>query len=131
MSKNPMQPVLKDSSNVIRFKQNEIVRQLLELSKSHGFGLNEIGHGNFTLDDQMQFAQLIGYSVSGYGDLSYVDAVSCELADQLVKKLMNGQSINSEQEIRLKILEEENQKLKAAIRFAAVEAFRICPEDLE
>jgi hypothetical protein len=36
----------------------------------------------------MQLAQLIGYSVSGYGDLSYASRKSVRLADEIAEKLI-------------------------------------------
>ena len=66
---NPMQPLLIDERGTVRFKQNAIVRYLLDAG---GIDLNEIAVLPFSQDDREQFAQLIGYSVSGYGDLSYV-----------------------------------------------------------
>jgi hypothetical protein len=130
LPKNPMQPIVIDSKNVVRFKQNEIVRAAYEVSKAHAFGLNEVAMRNFTQDDQKQFAQLLGYSVSGYGDLPYVDKVSVECADQQVALLLSGTPVVSEQEMELQVLRDENRRLKAAIRNAAVEAFSIHPDDL-
>jgi hypothetical protein len=130
LPKNPMQPIVIDSKNVVRFKGNEIVRAVYEISKVHGFGLHEIAMRNFTKDDRKQFAQLLGYSVSGYGDLPYVDKVSVECADQQVALLLSGAPVVSEQEMELQVLRDENRRLKAAIRKAAVEAFSIHPSDL-
>jgi hypothetical protein len=130
LPKNPMQPILKDSVGCLRFKTNEIVRAVHEVAKAHKFGLNEIAMRNFTEDDQKQFAQLLGYSVSGYGDLPYVDKVSVECADQQVALLLSEAPFISEQEMELQVLRDENRRLKAAIRNAAVEAFSIHPSDL-
>jgi hypothetical protein len=127
LPKNPMQPVVIDSRNVVRFKENGIVHAVYEMSKAHGFGLHEIAMHNFTEDDQKQFAQLLGYSVSGYGDLPYVDKVSVECADQRVALLLSGVPVVSEQEMELQVLRDENRRLKAAIRSAAVELSLIIP----
>lgn len=72
MAKQPMQPVVRADDGVLRFQQNKIVRALLSFATPRGMGMNEIAMANFSAEDQMQFAQLIGYSLSGYGDLSYV-----------------------------------------------------------
>jgi hypothetical protein len=130
LPKNPMQPILKNSDGCIQFKTNEIVHAVYEVSKAHAFGLNEIAMNNFTKDDRKQFAQLLGYSVSGYGDLPYVDKVSVECADQQVALLLSEAPFISEQEMELQVLRDENRRLKAAIRNAAVEAFSIHPSDL-
>jgi hypothetical protein len=72
MSKYPIQPVEDDGTGVLRFKANEIVRHLLDFGREHGCGLNELAGMPFTDEDRQQLAQLIGYSLSGYRDLSYV-----------------------------------------------------------
>jgi hypothetical protein len=69
----PMQPVGVDPHGVHRFLENRIVRDLLDKSSQVGFSLNEIAVGNYSQAERRQVAQLIGYSVSGYSDLSYVD----------------------------------------------------------
>lgn len=70
--KNPMQPIV-DTNGVHRFKSNKIVDKLYDYAVLHGYGLNEMALDDFSDDDRQQFAQLIGYSVSGYGTLSYCD----------------------------------------------------------
>lgn len=66
---HPVQPVEDDGNDVIRFKENKIVRHLLD---NGGIDLNQIARLGFPREDHVQFAQLIGYSVSGFGELSYV-----------------------------------------------------------
>ena len=70
MPKHPVQPVERDTEGTYRFKRNAIVRHLLD---NGPHDMNSIGIGDFTLEDRVQFAQLIGYSVSGFSELSYVD----------------------------------------------------------
>jgi hypothetical protein len=47
----------------------------------------ERGAMDFDADERMQLAQLIGYSVSGYGDLSYASRESVERADEIADAL--------------------------------------------
>ncbi len=68
----PMQSLYVDHSGFVRFRENAIVRTLLDHSTAQGFGLNELAGMDFTNEDRQQFAQLIGYSLVGYGELSYV-----------------------------------------------------------
>lgn len=68
-TKHPVQPVIQDQHGVHRFKRNRIVEFLLDSSK---FDLNDLSTMGFPDEDWEQFAQLIGYSVSGACDLSYV-----------------------------------------------------------
>lgn len=67
-AQHPMQPVVIDASGVARFKENAIVRWLLEAGP---FDMNILAVTPFSDEDRRQFAQLIGYSVDGYGSLSY------------------------------------------------------------
>ena len=78
--KLPIQPLVIDAHGTLRFKENPIVRALLDYATEHGYGLNEIALEEFDAEDQMQLAQLIGYSLSGYGTLSYVTDESYERA---------------------------------------------------
>lgn len=68
---HPMQPVGLDHGGTIRFKKNEIVDFLLTC---WAFDLNKLAWmqatGRFSEEDYTHLMQLIGYSVSGYSDLS-------------------------------------------------------------
>ena len=81
---HPMQPIVM-VNGVARFKQNAIVRMLLETSP---LDLNKLACMEFSAEDSEQFAQLIGYSVGGYSDLSYVRKASVKAADALVDELV-------------------------------------------
>ncbi len=76
----PMQPLVMDAHGTLRFKENPIVRKLLDYAAEPGYGLNEIARAQFDAEDQMQLAQLIGCSLSGYGTLSYVTDKSYDRA---------------------------------------------------
>ncbi len=86
----PLQPVHISEDLVVRFIPNRIVEDLLDASCVHGFDMNHIAllaaKGRYTKDEQMQFAQLIGYSVDGYGSLSYATAISCQQAKSKVSE---------------------------------------------
>lgn len=72
------QQVYLNENGTIRFRPNKIVDWLLENASKHGYDLNRIACENFDREDQIQFAQLIGYSVYGWGTLSYCDDVVYE-----------------------------------------------------
>jgi hypothetical protein len=86
-SRHPMQPLVMDG-NVVRFKANAIVRLLLDTGK---LNMNDLALIQFPAEDREQFAQLIGYSVSGYGELSYVSNESYARAQAAAKKLLSRQ----------------------------------------
>jgi hypothetical protein len=67
--KHPIQPLVKDVDGRIRFKENKIVTFLLENGCSD---MNSLAREDFSQEDREQFAQLIGYSLDGFGTLSYV-----------------------------------------------------------
>ena len=68
---HPIQPLVWDK-DTIRFKRNAIVRFLLDNNGS--FDLNALwrmlGSDTFSIEDMEQFYQLIGYSVSGFEEIS-------------------------------------------------------------
>lgn len=82
--KHPMQPLSRDANGVVRFKQNAIVRYLLDAGAA---GMNELAAMRFDSDDRNQFAQLIGYSVIGFGELSYADPSIVDAADTAASEL--------------------------------------------
>ena len=84
MSNNPMQPLIIDEKNIVRFKANKIVSYLLDNS---GITLNDLAAMPFSQEDREQFAQLIGYSIKGYFELSYVSDKSCNRAVKLMDEL--------------------------------------------
>ena len=76
---HPIQPLEKDPNGVLRFKENKIVRFLLD---NGGYDMNQIATMSFSKEDREQFAQLIGYSLCGFGDLSYVSDETYERASE-------------------------------------------------
>ncbi len=77
MQSHPIQPLVKDNDGILRFKENKIVRDLLAYATARGFSLNEIARKDYTKEDRQQLAQLIGYSLCGYSELSsYVDTAA-------------------------------------------------------
>lgn len=67
------------------FRSNEIVVYLKKLATAHGTSLNELAEmfdGDRFVDDWSQFCQLIGYSVNGYKELSFVDQTRLDEPDE-------------------------------------------------
>ena len=84
---HPNQPLVMDSKGTLRFKKNEIVCYLLDHG---GIDLNKIATLPFDRNDREQFAQLIGYSVGGFSELSYVtDKTYNKAANQIVHIVEN------------------------------------------
>ena len=76
MPKHPTQPIELDGNNVVRFRRNLIVDMLVvKAAAGEKWGLNdiflEVARGRLPVEDYMQFMQLQGYSVSGYGDAAF------------------------------------------------------------
>ena len=103
---HPMQPLVWDG-DVIRFKENAIVRRLVDANGHLAGGpkpgksfadLNEIAcWKGIPPEDFEQFWQMIGYSVSGYGDLSFIRRSVVNRADKkahamVMKKKRGGKS---------------------------------------
>jgi hypothetical protein len=70
--KHPVQKLYEDDHGTVRFVGNAIVRHLLDNGPFDMNDLARLFHGEEHREDAEQFAQLIGYSLSGFGELSYV-----------------------------------------------------------
>ena len=83
MKSFPMQPIACAKDGVIRFVPNRIIEDLFSVGL---LDLNKIAvaaaRGTYSAAEQMQVAQLIGYTVSGFGDLSYADRDVVRRADR-------------------------------------------------
>lgn len=83
----PMQPIHFDPKGTLRFEENPIISYLAcEVSDLNHLAIWCASNG---VDGkyQEQLAQLIGYSVSGYGTLSYVTDDSYERAESVANNL--------------------------------------------
>ena len=87
MADHPIQPIVLDDDGIQRFKANGLVRYLLDAGP---FDMNDLSLMPFSQEDREQFAQLIGYSVSGFGDLSYVRDETYNRAAEIAAALEQG-----------------------------------------
>jgi hypothetical protein len=113
----PIQPIDND-----RFVPNRIVQKLLDASP---IGMNELAGMYFTRQERMQFAQLIGYSLSGFGELGYVDDETYYACQKIA---IDG---ITECEARNAILRKQLQEAKQGVKDAAAVLFGIHPDDLD
>lgn len=121
--KHPIQPIEIDANGTPRFKKNSIVEFLLD---NGPFDMNDIARGNFSKEDRQQFAQLIGYSLSGYSDLThYVDDAAYFTAEKMFQKGMD------EKDARIEHLENLISMLKEKLREPIAELFELHPDDLK
>ena len=123
----PIQPLELDDHETLRFIPNKIVQYILD---NGGIDLNQIafkaqtGDG-FSQEDQEQFAQLIGYSLSGFGSLSYVSDETYESA----YKMFHDEK--SEIEARNEYLEETLTTVREGLRTIVPDLFGVHPADLK
>jgi len=83
-----MQPISLDKGGLARFKRNALVRYLLDAGP---FDLHQLRLlPNIPDEDWEQLAQLIGYTVGGFSDLSYVSDEARKEADEKVAALLRG-----------------------------------------
>ena len=115
--KHPIQ-YIKDG----RFIENKIVRYLLDAGP---FDMNKLAVMNFDQGDSEQFAQLIGYSLSGFSSLSYVSDETYGAASAM------SEGENNELLARISDLESTLEELRSHLRPAACAVFRIHPDDLK
>lgn len=125
--KNPIQPLAKDEQGVLRSKANALVNALLEHGQATGLGLNELAckyPGAEHADDRQQLAQLIGYSLSGYGELGYVSDDAYGAAAAMADEGL------SEKDARIAHLEHELFMVRSALREPIARLFGVHPDDL-
>ena len=118
---HPIQPVVLDGK-VKRFQRNAIVQFLLD--QPGGVDMNTLACMDFSKEDRQQFAQLIGYSLSGYGELQYVDEYAYATADSMSDGL-------SETAARIAHLEDELTRLRESLREPMAHLFGLHPDDLK
>lgn len=121
--KNPIQPLAIDEHGILRFKENAIVRHLLDWATTRGMSLNDLAVMEFTDDDRSQFAQLIGYSLDGYGTLSYADDETYDAATLMAEGA-------TEEQARIETLTEQLGSIRSGLRDPVARLFGIHPEDL-
>lgn len=88
-NKHPNQPLVYAKDGCMRFKQNDIVRKLLDFAADHGYSINEI-YQEFLpshADDYKQLLQLLGYSIGGYCDISMIPEKQKKRAEKKAEKL--------------------------------------------
>jgi hypothetical protein len=91
MSKKfPLQPIYKDEHGVYRFRANEITRWLVD---SHKATLNTIMSRHTSKASQEQFAMLIGHSVEGFYELSYVREKTRRRVEKALKEFQRKEAI--------------------------------------
>jgi hypothetical protein len=79
-AKHPLQPLIRDEDGTARFKVNAIVRFLLDAGP---YDMNKLSLMPFSQEDREQFAQLIGYSYTGFEELSYVSDETWAAVEEL------------------------------------------------
>jgi hypothetical protein len=122
MTRQPIQPLEIDDNNVLRFRPNKLVQFLLD--NNGKIDMNMLASIDFPREDREQFAQLIGYSHSGFADLGYVTDETYLAAAKMHEKGM------SDTEARLIVLTDLVMKLRAELREPMAELFGVHPDDL-
>ena len=106
---HPMQPICVDGEGVVRFRENAIIRYIVDhaadvvhpgapatdpnTGRPYHKGKLDLGklmEMDFPQEDREQFAQLMGYSIVGYHELSYVSDESCAEASVRADQAVPG-----------------------------------------
>jgi hypothetical protein len=89
---HPMQPLYLDGRGTIRFHRNGIVVKLLDTGKIDLCAIAQWTHRypEVTQDDVEQFWQLLGYSVDGYAELSFISDDSVNKANTAANQIMDS-----------------------------------------
>lgn len=80
----PIQPLIWDEHKILRFRGNALVEYLLDAGP---FDMNHLACVPCSPEDREQFAQLIGYSVSGFSELSYVSNATMQRVQRKVDRV--------------------------------------------
>lgn len=120
--RQPIQPIVVDAHGVKRFRANEIVRYLLDNGR---IDLNRLAVLPFSADDREQFAQLIGYSVSGFGDLSYVRGDTLDVIDAMQQDGVD------ERDAHIRVLERKLAVVRRTLRKLVPQLFDLAQEDFD
>ena len=98
--KYKMQPIVIDKNGTPRFAENRIISKLLEVARIAEYDLNcihmDAQEGKFSIEEIEQFNQLIGYSVSGFGEISCHRGLTIKNADKKGRKATSRKEIMSE-----------------------------------
>lgn len=121
MPRQPIQPLVQDEQGTQRFQCNEIVRHLLDNGQ---INMNDLATLPFSREDREQFAQLIGYSLSSFGDLSYVSDDTYSTAEDMVTG-------TNEKDAELAMLRGKLNDAREAAKQLVLTLFHVHPHDLE
>jgi hypothetical protein len=117
----PIQPLYTDEHGTLRFRSNAIVRYLLDHG---GIDMNRLATLPFDDEDRMQFAQLIGYSLAGFGELNYTTNAVYDAAERMAREGI------TEDEARIVVLTEHLEALRDDLREPMARLFGVHPDDL-
>lgn len=103
-----MQPLHVAPDGMLRFRVNPIVRFLLDNNGRGEYAgkridMNELACVDATDDEFAQFAELIGYSLGGYSELSYVTGERYAKAEAQKAALSQGNAALSNNGARAQI----------------------------
>jgi len=122
---HPHQPIYMDKYGTVRFKRNKIVDYLISGKVKQGIDLNDLAIMDFPREDWEQLGQLIGYSVSGWGGLSYVSPINCAACDSMVEN-----PTEDPKDIQIRELTNTVNNLKKALQEPIADLFGIHPDSL-
>ncbi len=122
--KFPVQPVDKDPNGHLRFVKNRIVNHLYNVGKANKCSMNDLADMDFTNEEWRQFAQLIGYSLSGYSELSYVD-------DAAYNEAVSASKNKDPRDAKIAYLEGELKALREGLIKPMARLFEKHPDDFK
>ncbi len=117
-TKHPIQPIEADEHGRMRFKENKIISDAVAEER---IDLNAIARRGYSDEDRAQLSMLIGYSVSGFGELSHVPRDLVALVDEHAL-YPTEKPVELTLQDRVTYLEDELTRLREHIAETAVEA---------
>jgi len=116
----PIQPIVNDEQGRPRFVTNRIVETLLD---SGELDMNALAVMDFTHQEREQFAQLIGYSLDGFSELSYVSNEAYTTAALMSQGM-------TEQEAKTAHLQDSLDFIKDSLKGVVPLLYSIHPDDM-
>lgn len=84
-TKHPMQPIVRGPDGLPRFKQNAIIRHLVDTG---ALNLNALAEMAFSDEDNEQLVQLLGYTIDRFASLDFVDRETVEAAEAAAARIL-------------------------------------------
>lgn len=93
--KHPIQPIVYDENGIQRFKENKILKYLIESGDLDLNKVAELAHSFNAINDREQINQLMGYSIGGFLDTNPSTETATIVEEMADKGITEDQARNN------------------------------------